>query len=105
MTAGNSSIRADSAHEAIEDLHEYIAAHPQMAADSQDMLARESVTRRLTFGGTPFTRYLRPHLISAGQHAVITDVVRTLASAMIKLRRAVLHDERLLAELDLTPVE
>lgn len=105
MTTGSSGIHADTAHEAINDLHEYLAAHAQMSADSQDMLNRESVTRHLTFGGTPFTRYLRPHLITPGQHRIINEVVRTLASAMIKLRRAILHDDRLLDELDLTPEE
>ncbi len=105
MSTGSSAIQAASAHEAIEDLHEYLAAHPQLAADSQEMLGRESVTRKLTFGGVPFTRYLRPHLISPGQHKIITAVVGTLASAMIKLRRAVLNDEHLLDELDLTPQE
>jgi hypothetical protein len=105
MATGSSGIHADTAHEAINDLHEYLAAHAQMSADSQDMLNRESITRHLTFGGTPFTRYLRPHLISPGQHQVINEVVRTLASAMIKLRRAILHDDRLLDELDLTPEE
>ena len=43
--------------------------------------------------------------MTAGQYAVIKDVVSTLASAMIKLRRATLHDENLLAQLDLTPQE
>jgi glutathionylspermidine synthase len=105
MATAFSGIEADSAHEAIDDLHEYLAAHQQESADSFEMLHRESVTRRLTFGGVPFTRYLRPHLITPGQHGIITEVVRTLASAMIKLRQAVLNDDRLLDELDLTPQE
>lgn len=99
------SIDAESAHPAIEDYHEYLAANPQMAADSQDMLARLSVERWLVFRGEPFSRYLRPHFVTAGQYAVIKDVVGTLGSAMIKLRRAALHDPNLLAQLDLTEQE
>jgi glutathionylspermidine synthase len=103
--AGPASIEADSARPAIDDLHEFIAAHPDMAADSQEMLLNESVNRHLTFGGVSFCRYLRPHLITPGQNEIIQDVVKTLASAMVKLRRAVLEDEKLLAQLDLTPEE
>jgi hypothetical protein len=100
-----SVLSADSAHHAIDDLHEFLAANTQLAADSQDMLMREGVTRHLTFGGVPFSRYLRPHLITAGQYGVIRDVVQALGSAMIKLRRAILNDESLLTQLDLTDEE
>jgi glutathionylspermidine synthase len=99
------SIGAESAHPAIEDYHEFLAANRQVAADSQEMLARLSEERLLVFRGEPFSRYLRPHFVTGGQYAVIKDVVSTLASAMIKLRRATLQDERLLAQLDLTPQE
>jgi hypothetical protein len=102
---GPSGIEAESALPAIEDLHEYLAAHPQVAADSQEMLARLSMERHLTFRGEPFSRYLRPHLISPGQHMVITEVVQTLASAFRKLRRAILADHSLMDVLDLTPEE
>lgn len=102
---GSASIEADSARPAIEDLHEFIAAHPEMAADSQEMLLTESVNRHLTFGGVSFCRYLRPHLITPGQYEIIQGVVTTLASAMVKLRRATLQDEKLLNQLDLTPEE
>ncbi|HET6312675.1 MAG TPA: hypothetical protein VFH60_02480 [Chloroflexia bacterium] len=101
----SAAINAESAHPAIEDFHEFLAANPQVAADSQEMLARESVTRLLTFGGEPFTRYLRPHMITPGQYGVITDVVKTLASAMQKLRRACLADAGMRDQLDLTPEE
>lgn len=102
---GPSGIAAESAHPAIEDYHEFLAAHPQLAADSQEMLAKLSVQRLLTFNGAPFSRYLRPNMLTPGQHSVIRDVVATLASAFVKLRRAALHDEKLLAQLDLTPQE
>ncbi|HET9495433.1 MAG TPA: hypothetical protein VFR15_14475 [Chloroflexia bacterium] len=103
--ASQVGIHAESAHPAIDDYHEFLAANPQLAADSQELLARGSRERKLTFGGDPFSRYLRPHLVTAGQYSIIQDVVRTLASAMVKLRRTALHDPALLAQLDLTPEE
>jgi hypothetical protein len=100
-----SVLAADSAHPAIVDLHEFLAANTTLAADSQEILMREGVNRHLTFGGVPFCRYLRPHLVTQGQYNVIRDVVQTLGSAMIKLRRAVLQDEGLMEQLDLTEEE
>ena len=106
MTAdGQSGIAGASAHPAIGHFHAYLAAHPQMAADSQAILDRESRARGLTFKGEPFSRYLRPHLITRSQHRTITSVVELLASAMIKLRRAMLQDHSLMDQLDLTPQE
>src|SRR5687767_12340929 len=100
-----SVLGVDSARPAIDDLHEFLAANRQMAADSQDMLMSEGVRRHLTFAGVPFCRYLRPHMITAGQYSVIRDVVQTLGSAMIRLRRAVLENPALLDQLDLTDEE
>jgi hypothetical protein len=98
-------IDAESAHSAIDDYHSFLAANPQIAGDSQEMLERLSHERGLVFRDEPFSRYLRPHLVTASQHAVITDVVGTLASAFLKLRRAIMQDPRLLDQLDLTPEE
>ena len=103
--ASQVGIHAESARPAVEDYHEFLAANPQLAADSQEMLSRGSRERKLTFRDDPFSRYLRPHLITAGQYEVIQDVVRTLASAMVKLRRAALQGPGLLAQLDLTDEE
>jgi hypothetical protein len=99
------NIDAESAHPAIEDYHEFLAANPALAADSQEKLQRLSHERNLVFRDEPFSRYLRPHFVTAGQHRVITDVVGTLASAFVKLRRAIMQDPRLVDELDLTPEE
>src|SRR5919204_2063732 len=92
---GNAGVAGDSARPAVEDLHEFLSSRPQLAADSQEMLSRLSEERLLTFGGKPFSRYLRPHIITPAQHAAITGVVRTLASAFVKLRRAMMHDRSL----------
>jgi hypothetical protein len=99
------SIDAESAHPAIEDYHEFLAANPSIAADSQEKLERLSHERNLVFRDEPFSRYLRPHFVTAGQHKVITDVVGTLGSAFVKLRRAIMQDQKLVDQLDLTPEE
>ena len=98
-------VEGTSARPAIDDLHEFLSANPQLAADSQAMIEAVSPERLLTFGGKPFCRYLRPHLITPSQHAAIVEVVRTLSSAFVKLRRAMMHDPALVGPLDLTPVE
>ncbi len=100
-----SGIDAESAHPAIEDYHEFVAANPALASDSQEKLALLSHERNLVFRGEQFSRYLRPHFVTPGQHAVITDVVSTLASAFVKLRRAIMQDLNLMAQLDLTDEE
>ncbi len=104
-SAGQSTLRAESAHPAIEDFHDYLAANSQLAADSHELLQKLSVERYLTFGGVPFSRYLRPHFVTPAQHAFIKDVVETLSRAMIKLRRAIMLDQALFDQLDLTPEE
>ena len=48
---GESALRAESAHPAIEDYHAYLTANSQLAADSHDRLQKLSVGRFLTFGG------------------------------------------------------
>ena len=106
MSSGlNSGIEGSSARPIIEDLHNFLSANPQIAADSQEMLERLSNERLLTFGGKPFSRYLRPHFITPSQHKAITEAVSTLMSAFIKLRRAMLHAPALVEQLDLTPEE
>ncbi len=107
MTTGSeyAGIGGDSARPAIDDLNEFLASHQQLAADSMQLLDKLSMERLLTFGGKPFTRYLRPHLVTSTQHAAIVRAVQTLASAFVKLRRAMLHDQGLVDQLDLTPIE
>src|SRR5947209_20364179 len=98
-------IEGDSARPAIDDINEFLGSHQQLAADSMQLLDKLSMERLLTFGGKPFARYLRPHLITPTQHAAIVKVVETLSSAFVKLRRAMLHDPHLVDQLDLTPTE
>jgi hypothetical protein len=98
-------IDAESAGPYIKDYHDFLTQNPELAAESQALLERLSYERLLTFGGKPFSRYLRPHLITRSQHAEMVRVIGALASAFIKLRRALLVSPRLLDELDLTPQE
>jgi len=89
-----------------------IAAYNDMLADdltlaqsSAEMLAERSITDKLTFGGVPFLRTLRPHFFTPRQYAYCRQTCNTLAAAMTRLRAAVLADPRLMDQLDLTPEE
>src|SRR5690349_25001098 len=105
MTPESHGVEGASAHPYIEDYHNFLSAHQDMAGESFDLLQRLSHERLLTFGGKPFCRYLRPHFITSSQHEAITRVVGSLSSAFIKLRRAMLDDPSLVEQLDLTPQE
>ena len=76
-----------------------------LARASADMLTERSITDKLTFGGVPFLRTLRPHFITPRQYAYIQETCNTLAAAMTRLRRACLQDPALLEQLALTPEE
>lgn len=105
MTPSHRGVEGHSAQPIIENYHRFLVDHQELAAESQELLEKLSVERLLTFGGKPFCRYLRPHFITPSQHRAIVDVVTTLSSAFIKLRRAILEDEALLEQLALTPQE
>ncbi len=90
---------------AIAAYNEMLAADPPLAQDSAALLAAGSRRDKLTFGGVPFLRTLRPHFFTPGQYAYIQQTCNTLAEALTRLREACLADPRLLAQLDLTPEE
>ncbi len=76
-----------------------------LAQASAEMLTTRSLTDKLTFGGVPFLRTLRPHFVTGAQYRYIQESCNTLAAAMTRLRKAVLANEALMAQLDLTPEE
>lgn len=89
----------------ITEYNDMLDADHALARASADMLSERSVRDKLTFGGVPFLRTLRPHFITPEQYAYIQQTCNTLAGAMTRLRQAVLQDPRLLDQLDLTPDE
>jgi len=94
-----------STADVIAAYNDMLAANTALAQDSADMLARRSISDKLTFGGVPFLRTLRPRFVTPRQYAYIQQSCNTLAEAMNRLRKAVLQDAQLRAQLDLTPEE
>src|SRR3954447_3721145 len=87
---------------------DYIAmlqADPGLAQASAAILNERSHTDRLTFGGVPFLRTLRPRFLTPRQYAYIQETCNTLGEAMTRLRKACLEDPALLDQLDLTEEE
>jgi len=89
----------------IADYNDMLAADLGLAQSSAEMLTARSITDKLTFGGVPFLRTLRPHFVTPRQYAYIQQTCNTLAAALSRLRVAVLQDPALMVLLDLTPEE
>ncbi len=94
-----------STAEAIRAYNAMLDADLSLAQASTEMLSARSLTDKLTFGGVPFLRTLRPHFVTAAQYRYIQESCNTLAAAMTRLRQAALADPALMAQLDLTPEE
>ena len=87
------------------DYIEMLAADPDLAQRSAALLTERSYNDKLTFGGVPFSRTLRPRFLTPRQYAYIQQTCHTLARAMIRLREACVADPLLRAQLDLTDEE
>ncbi len=94
-----------STADVIAAYNDMLAGDLALAQSSAQMLAERSITDKLTFGGVPFLRTLRPHFFTPRQYAYCRQTCSTLAAAMTRLRAAVLGDPRLMDQLDLTPEE
>src|SRR5690242_20072490 len=94
-----------STADVIREYNDMLAADLTLARDSATMLTERSQSDKLTFGGVPFLRTLRPHFMTPRQYAYLQQTCNTLAGAMTRLRKAALADPRLLDQLDLTPEE
>jgi hypothetical protein len=94
-----------STADVIREYNDMLAADLTLAQDSAAMLTARSQSDKLTFGGVPFLRTLRPHFMTPRQYAYLQQTCNTLAAAMTRLRKAALADPRLLDQLDLTPEE
>lgn len=94
-----------STRPAIDDYIEMLAADPSLAQASAEVLNARSYQDKLTFGGIPFSRTLRPRFLTPRQYAYIQQACGILAGAMIQLREACVVDPNVRAQLDLTPEE
>ncbi len=85
--------------------NDMLDADHALARTSADALAAGSVRDKLTFGGQPFLRTLRPRFLTPRQYGYMQHTCNTLAGALTRLREACLADPALLARLDLTEEE
>jgi hypothetical protein len=51
----------------IRDFNAMLEHDPALARASVEMLTQRSISDRLTFGGVPFLRTLRPHFVTPAQ--------------------------------------
>lgn len=87
------------------DYIEMLTADRDLAQRSAELLTARSYSDKLTFGGVPFSRALRPRFLTPRQYAYIQQSCRTLAHALVRLREACVADPMLRAQLDLTAEE
>lgn len=75
------------------------------ALESFDLLNELQPARRLTFGGRRLCTVLRPHFLTQAQYDRIKRQVRILAGAFQNAYTALMADDTMRAELDLSPIE
>lgn len=88
-----------------------VAAYHDLLADddlveaSRRQLDEAQIARGLAFGGVPLSSSLRPSLVSAARWAQARRAAGGVRSALDTLERALLADDDLRRELDLSPEE
>ena len=89
----------------IKQLDRSIVADPSVGPSLLDELRVAQRELGLLHGERPTCPYLRPHILSRSQYEAIKHAAQTLAGACEKIAVAALHDEVLLAVLDVTQHE
>ncbi|HEV8228680.1 MAG TPA: hypothetical protein VGQ86_01890, partial [Candidatus Limnocylindria bacterium] len=82
-----------------------LMADDATAAASAEALADGQRVARAVFGDRPLCVSLRPNLVTRRQHAANAAASEALYGALARLERALLGDEELRRELDLSPEE
>lgn len=85
--------------------HYHSLLHGALLEDAIDKLLAGTVKHDLTFGVRPICTVLRPMLIGEERYEHIRQESQLVLSAIEKLGRALMIDNRLRAELDLTSAE
>jgi hypothetical protein len=75
------------------------------AAENWGIMTNLMQTRRLAFGGRMLCTVLRPHLLTEAEYALIERECATLLGAFSAAYQALMRDDTLRAELDLTELE
>ena len=82
-----------------------LLADAATAAACAETLAEGQRKARAVFGDRPLCVSLRPNLVTKRQHAANTAASESLYGALARLERALLREEELRRELDLSPEE
>jgi len=82
-----------------------LLADAATAAACAETLAEGQQTARAVFGDRPLCVSLRPNFVTKRQHAANAAASEALYGALTRLERALLRDEELRRELDLSPEE
>lgn len=88
----------------IQYYHELLAAG-DTAAETHGLLAEATQQRKLTFGDHAVCTVLRPFFIEASTYRRVKIATEILLRAIGKLYQALMADDRLRAEMDLTELE
>jgi hypothetical protein len=88
---------------AIAHYHALLEGDAGLARTSAEMLAERQPRERLTYGGRPLCKSLRPQFLTRAQYETVRSVCRVLTTAMFRLGRHMLEDPALLAAID--PIE
>jgi hypothetical protein len=101
MTASSEALVSG---QAIDYYHTLLTAGDR-AAETHAILIEEIQRRKLTFGDRPVCTVLRPFFIEASIYDRVKTATDVLLRAINKLYRALMVDDQLRAEMDLTDVE
>jgi uncharacterized circularly permuted ATP-grasp superfamily protein len=91
-------------NEALSYYHDLLTAG-DTAAEMQALLAEATQQRRLSFGDRPVCNVLRPFFIGAAVYDRMKPKTDVLLRAINKLYQALMADDQLRAEMDLTELE
>jgi hypothetical protein len=106
--AGDDAIRNPQSaihNQAIAHYHALLEEDAGLARTCAEMLAERQQSSRLTYGGRPLCKSLRPQFITRAQYETVGAVCRVLTTAMFRLGRHMLEDPALLGAIDPTAGE
>ena len=92
-------------NEAIEAYHTLLRDNAGLAEESATMLAEAQGPAKVTFGGKPLCRVLRPHFLAPSTYTHIQEVCRVLSRAMFRLAERMPDDPQLIDPMGLTSDE
>src|SRR3954468_4589492 len=98
-TAPEAAVLAD----AIQFFHDLLT--PQLAADAQAHLDRQTELRAMNFGARPLCSVLRPRFLSPQQYGFLCAAVKQITGAFAKIYRAGMADAEFRRQFRLTPDE